>query len=107
MAASEKKAILLFLEHRLEDYAYSNDYDQDREDRYIQTKDITYPERQGNNAQDKPETADLDAVEGADAHKHDYDQPCPDEPGTFGEHPFWRKPEATYHNQEKTPSEGV
>ena len=44
MAASEKKAILLFLEQRLEDYAYSNDYDQDREDRYIQTKDITYPE---------------------------------------------------------------
>ena len=44
MAASEKKAILLFLEQQLEDYAYSNDYDQDREHGYVQTKDITYPE---------------------------------------------------------------
>ena len=47
---SRRSSILFFPEQRLEDYAYSDDNDQDREHGYVQTKDITHPESQGNNA---------------------------------------------------------
>ena len=102
-----KVQLYFFFNKGLRDDTYPNEDEQDSEDRQVQTEDITYPEGQGENAQDKPETADLDAVQEADAHESQYNQSCPDEPGAFRDPLIRYEPETTNHDQEQPPADGV